>query len=407
MHMLKHLGASLWLLVLTVVLCSVLYPLALVLIGQTFFRHQAQGSLLDDRGNLVTDPARARGSRLIGQPFKGDEYFQPRPSNAGNSGYDASASGASNWGASNPLLRSRVARQLGPIVKYRSDSPTKPGKPVRDDVEAWFKMTVKDNPELVRDWALEHPALAEQWVKENTEAVQQWVKDNADGFALALGRSEEEIRNNLDWSARFFFILFVQRYPGSWPTVEEQTLVDPETRKSKTIKGIKPVEDGPDVQAYCFELWLQANKDPIQKGTILLEQVPADMVMSSGSGLDPHLTLKSARYQLKNRVAEKQAQRLLETDLTVARLLEEAKKETDASKRKQIEEKIDVAKAQVRKQLEDRLGKTLEQRVTEEIEKLLLEKREAPLGGLVGVDLVNVLELNLAMDARMRMLNHE
>ena len=41
-----HLRANLWLLVLTVLLCSVLYPLVLLGIGQTVFHDKAQGSLL-------------------------------------------------------------------------------------------------------------------------------------------------------------------------------------------------------------------------------------------------------------------------------------------------------------------------------------------------------------------------
>ena len=120
-----HLRANLWLLALTVILCSVLYPAILWSIGQTLLHDKAQGSMLyDDKGDVV-------GSQLIAQPFAANEYFQPRPSAAS---YNAAASGASNWAASNYLLRDRVARQLGPIVKYRG-GPQK-GQPVGPDIEA-------------------------------------------------------------------------------------------------------------------------------------------------------------------------------------------------------------------------------------------------------------------------------
>jgi len=321
--MLGHLRANLLLLVLTVLICSVLYPLVLLGIGKAFFRHQAEGSLIDEKGNPVTDPSKARGSLLIGQQFKGDEYFQPRPSNAGiGNGYDASASGASNWGASNPLLRSRVARQLGPIVKYSSESPTKPGQRVAGDIEDWFKTQVQKNPQFVALWAKTDTSLAEQWIKDkdNEEAVAKWIEKNP-------GDPKE------------FFASFAAKHPGTWPAVED--------------KVIKPVQSGPHVQGYFFDRWLQANRDAFAKGTMILEKVPADMVMASGSGLDPHITLKSALYQL-DRVAGKWA------------------------------EKKSLDRTGVRKQ----------------IESMLREKAEAPLGGLVGVDLVNVLEVNLALRQR-------
>ena len=144
--MIAHLRANLWLLALTVLLCSVLYPLVLLGIGQTVFHDKAQGSLLTDaQGHPI-------GSQLIAQPFTADEYFQPRPSAAS---YNAAASGASNWAASNYLLRDRVARQLGPIVKYRSGP--KKGQPVGPDIESWFQKDQFDGkPGIVAQWAALH-----------------------------------------------------------------------------------------------------------------------------------------------------------------------------------------------------------------------------------------------------------
>src|ERR1019366_5504641 len=69
--MMQNLRAISWLTFLTLLLCSVLYPLTLWAIAQTpFLRHQAEGSLLRDADQK---PA---GSRLIAQAFNGDEYFQ-------------------------------------------------------------------------------------------------------------------------------------------------------------------------------------------------------------------------------------------------------------------------------------------------------------------------------------------
>src|SRR3954469_20994333 len=156
--MFAHLRANLWLLVLTVLICCVVYPLALWAAGQASFPNQANGSLIAGK------EGKPLGSRLIAQEFKGDEYFQPRPSAAS---YNAAASGASNWGASNYLLRDRVARALGPIVKYRSGP--KKGQLAGPDVEAWFRekdrATPAGEPGIVAHWAEDHPALAQNWVK--------------------------------------------------------------------------------------------------------------------------------------------------------------------------------------------------------------------------------------------------
>src|SRR5262249_38449931 len=158
-----HLRANLWLVILTLGLCCVLYPLVLWLVGLVIFHHQAEGSILRVNNKPV-------GSRLIAQPFQGDEYFQPRPSAVN---YNASASGGSNLGPSNYLLRDRVARTLGPIVRYQGPSPT--GKTVQEDIADWFRT----KPKLVVEWAESHPGVAQAWVNaddKHKEAVSAWMK---------------------------------------------------------------------------------------------------------------------------------------------------------------------------------------------------------------------------------------
>jgi potassium-transporting ATPase KdpC subunit len=102
-----HLAASLLMVLVVTLAFGFAYPLVVTGLSQVFFHKQANGSLIYRNGKLT-------GSSLLGQEFtdaKGNplpRYFQPRPSNAGT-GYDASSSGASNLGPSNPLLTGFVA----------------------------------------------------------------------------------------------------------------------------------------------------------------------------------------------------------------------------------------------------------------------------------------------------------
>jgi K+-transporting ATPase ATPase C chain len=94
------------------VLCGLVYPLAITGICQLAFPHQANGSLIQLNGNLV-------GSELLAQGFTKPEYFQPRPSVAGN-GYDPTASGGSNYGPTNKKLIDRVQAA---VEQFRKDNP--------------------------------------------------------------------------------------------------------------------------------------------------------------------------------------------------------------------------------------------------------------------------------------------
>src|SRR5690349_9709899 len=139
----RNLTASLWLLALTVGITCGAYPLTLWVVGQTVFPSQAEGSLLQGPDGT------AIGSRLIAQPFTKDEYFHTRPSAVS---YNGAASGATNWAGSNYLLRDRVARALGPIVKYGSGP--KKGELVGPDVEAWFRQDrFGGQPHIAAQWA--------------------------------------------------------------------------------------------------------------------------------------------------------------------------------------------------------------------------------------------------------------
>ena len=97
----KHIITSILYTVVTAVLLGLAYPLAITALAKVLFPKQANGSLITRADGTVV------GSRLIGQTFAGPGYFWSRPSAAGT-GYDASASGGSNYAPTNAALATRV-----------------------------------------------------------------------------------------------------------------------------------------------------------------------------------------------------------------------------------------------------------------------------------------------------------
>ena len=113
-HVLPALRAT----VVTLLLTGLAYPLLVTGLAQVLFPRRASGSLVTDAaGRLV-------GSELLGQGFASPAYFQPRPSAAGEKGWDGLASSGSNLGPTSAKLRQRAAADAD---RLRAENPKAPG----------------------------------------------------------------------------------------------------------------------------------------------------------------------------------------------------------------------------------------------------------------------------------------
>ncbi|MFE3248795.1 potassium-transporting ATPase subunit C [Streptomyces sp. NPDC059209] len=126
----RLLGAGLRALLVLTLVCGVLYPLAVMGVGQGLFNHRANGSEITSNGRVV-------GSELIGQRYdlplkKGEEtpapdlkWFQPRPSNGlgtntVNTQYRLILSGATNRAGDNEELIQWVKDAKAAVIKDNS-----------------------------------------------------------------------------------------------------------------------------------------------------------------------------------------------------------------------------------------------------------------------------------------------
>jgi K+-transporting ATPase ATPase C chain len=102
--------------VVTLVVTGLLYPFVMTGIAQVIFPWKANGSLVtDEKGQVI-------GSEIIAQPFANPAYLQPRPSAAGEKGYDAASSSGSNLGSTSKKLQDRIKEDLKRLKEENPDA---------------------------------------------------------------------------------------------------------------------------------------------------------------------------------------------------------------------------------------------------------------------------------------------
>jgi potassium-transporting ATPase KdpC subunit len=104
---------------LALLLCGA-YPLVVWGLAQGLFPYEANGSLMTLDGRVI-------GSELLAQQFSSAKYFQPRPSAAGEVGYDAASSSGSNLG---PTSRKLIESVKERVAAYRTENKLSPDTPI-------------------------------------------------------------------------------------------------------------------------------------------------------------------------------------------------------------------------------------------------------------------------------------
>lgn len=115
--------------VVLMIICGIIYPLAITGISQIIFPKQANGSIIEKNGEKV-------GSELLGQKFEDPRFFKGRvsvvnyntykkedavPDKDGKTSYTGVSSGSANFAPSNPALTERVSED---IDKFLKENPT-------------------------------------------------------------------------------------------------------------------------------------------------------------------------------------------------------------------------------------------------------------------------------------------
>jgi len=179
--MLKQLGPAFRITLVMTVLTGLLYPGLVTGLCQLLFHRRANGSLVYVNGQAI-------GSTLLAQNFTKPEYFHPRPSVAGNDGYDPTASGGSNFGPTNQKL---IDRLKASIDAFRKENPDYTG-PIPADLLTTSASGL--DPEISPASAEAQAARVAKARGVTLEQVRQLVEQGTEGPTLGfIGESRVNV----------------------------------------------------------------------------------------------------------------------------------------------------------------------------------------------------------------------
>jgi len=158
---------------LAIILCGI-YPVLVWGIAQVVFPHKANGSLIVQNGKIV-------GSELLAQNFTDSKYFHPRPSSAGDTGYDGGSSGGSNLGPTSKKLIDSVKER---IETYRTENGLSESVPVPADAVTASASGL--DPHISVPNALIQASRVAKVRGLGQEVVQAMVKEHTEGRDLGL-----------------------------------------------------------------------------------------------------------------------------------------------------------------------------------------------------------------------------
>ena len=170
-------------------ICGFAYPMIMTGISQIIFPHQANGSLIEENGEVV-------GSSLVGQDFTDERLFHCRPSaynyntyteeDKENGNYGDVSSGSNNYAPSNPDLEKRINED---IEKFLQENPTIEKEDIPSDI------ITASGSGLDPHISVEAANVQIDRVSENTgltkKQLKKMIEENTDGKFLGIFGEEK------------------------------------------------------------------------------------------------------------------------------------------------------------------------------------------------------------------------